>query len=109
MSQHLSAPHPDMSEDSARVTQADLSKIDAISSLLATLNDPRAGAATLANHVAAIPVLRVRISQRFHRMNPSLVRHTLVQQIAILGNRVVEGILFELLEDVVALHSDTCR
>ncbi|MGA2450039.1 MAG: hypothetical protein ABTD50_15270 [Polyangiaceae bacterium] len=101
-----SKPPSQVVDDPARVTHADLARIDTISSLLVTLNDPRAGADALARHACDIPPLRARISQRFLRSNPGLTRHGLAQQIAILGNRVVEGILLELLEDVVALHSE---
>jgi hypothetical protein len=101
-----SKPPSQLTDDPARVTRADLARIDTISSLLGTLNDPRAGADVLARHVSDIPALKARISQRFLRSNPGLTRHGLAQQIAMLGNRVVEGILLELLEDVVALHSD---
>jgi hypothetical protein len=101
-----SKPPSQIADDAARVTLADLARIDTISSLLGTLNDPRAGADALARHACDIPALRARISQRFLRANPGLTRHGLAQQIAMLGNRVVEGILLELLEDVVALHTE---
>ncbi len=92
-------------EESGRVVLGDLNRLGALSSLLATLNDPRAGADALARHVEQIPVLRVRVAQRFGREHPSWTKHGLPQQIALLGNRVLEGILLEILEDIVALHS----
>lgn len=101
-----SKPPTQIADDPGQVTHADLARIDTISSLLGTLNDPRAGADVLARHVSDIPALKARISRRFLRANPELTRHGLAQQIAILGNRVIEGILLELLEDVVTLHSD---
>jgi hypothetical protein len=93
-------------EDPTRVTAADLQCIGQLSALLSTLNDPRAGADALARHVTAIPVLQARISARFARDYPNRKKHGIGQQIALLGNRVLESILLELLEDVITLHSE---
>jgi hypothetical protein len=92
--------------DPTRVTVADLARIDSLNSLLSTLNDPRAGADVLARHIAAIPVLKARVEQRFVHHHPNRPKHGLAQQIALLGNRMLEGILLELLEDIVMLHSE---
>jgi hypothetical protein len=92
--------------DATAVTVADLARISALQSLLVTLNDPRAGADVLARHVAAIPVLAARVAQCFAQHHPNRSRHELAQQIALLGNRKLEGVLLELLEDIVTLHSE---
>jgi hypothetical protein len=97
---------PPVREDPTRVAAADLGRIDQISALLSTLNDPRAGADALARHLSAIPVLQARIAARFAADYPNRKNHGIAQQIALLGNRVLEGILFELLEDIVTLHSE---
>ncbi|HXN31812.1 MAG TPA: hypothetical protein VN894_08125 [Polyangiaceae bacterium] len=93
-------------DDPTRVTVDDLERIGALQSLLSTLNDPRAGADVLARHIAAMPVLKARVESRFKQHHPNFKKHGLAQQIALLGNRVLEGILLELLEDLVMLHSD---
>jgi len=98
---------PGPQDDSARVTAADLENIGKISALLTALNDPKAGADVLARHVEAIPVLKERIAIRFAQRMTSRGRVAAATQIALLGNRVLEGILLELLEDIVALHSET--
>jgi hypothetical protein len=92
--------------DPTRVTVDDLARIGALQSLLSTLNDPRAGADVLARHIAAMPVLQARVESRFSQHYQNLRKHGLAQQIALLGNRQLEGILLELLEDLVMLHSD---
>ncbi|MGD0677185.1 MAG: hypothetical protein ABSC94_17350 [Polyangiaceae bacterium] len=94
-------------EKEVRITNADLRAIDQISALLATLNDPRAGADALARHVEAIPALKHRIAVRFARRVTSRGRSEVAAQIALLGNRVLESILLELLEDLVTLASET--
>ena len=94
--------------DPSRVTVADLGRIDQISALLSTLNDPSAGADALARHVQAIPVLRERIAIRFARkVTARSAQVDVAQQITLLGNRVLEGVLLELLVDIVTLHSET--
>jgi hypothetical protein len=97
---------PSVLEDPTRVTEDDLGRIGALQSLLSTLNDPRAGADVLARHIAAIPVLKARVESRFRQHHPNFRKHGLAQQIALLGNRLLEGILLELLEDLVMLHCD---
>jgi hypothetical protein len=94
-------------QDPTRVTAQDFNRIDQLSALLSTLNDPRAGADALARHVSAIPVLEARIGARFSQDYPNRKRPGIGQQIALLGNRVLESILLELLEDIITLHSET--
>lgn len=92
--------------DPTQVTVADLGRITVVQSILKTLNDPRAGADVLARQVAAIPVLKARIARCFMLHHSNRAQPELSQQIALLGNRMLEGILFELLEDIVMLHSE---
>ena len=93
-------------EDPTQVTVKDLARIDALQSLLKTLNDPKAGADVLARHIGAIPVLKARVERRFMKHHPNFTKHELPQQIALLGNRVLEGVLGELLEDIIMLHTE---
>ena len=100
---------PPPADDPSRVASSDMDRLGALSALLATLNDPRAGADALSRHVGQIPVLKARVTQRFLRDHPNWTKHSLPQQIALLGNRVLEGILLELLEDIVVMHSEVER
>jgi len=91
--------------DPTVVTAEDLRYIGEISALLQTLNDPRASAAALARHVDKVPVLKVRIQRRYMRVFTRKTFPETAQQIALLGNRELEGVLLELLEDVVTAGS----
>jgi hypothetical protein len=93
-------------EDPTRVTVADLKSIEAISALLLSFGDARAGADVLARHVLKIRVLEARIGKRFAARYPNRMRPEVAQQLALLGNRELEAILLELLEDVVTLASE---
>ncbi len=96
----LVAPVP--SVEPAAVTSADLQHVGEISALLLTLNDPRASAAALARHVDKIRVLKVRVARRYMRVFSRKVVPETTQQIALLGNRELEAVLLELLEDIVS-------
>ena len=86
------------------VNHSDLQRLDVLKALLQTLNDPRASAANVARHAAGLEVLTARIEERFIQRKGAPAPK-LAEQIALLGNRELESILFSLLEDVVELHS----
>jgi hypothetical protein len=88
--------------DPCVVTDDDLKYIGEISALLATLNDPRASAAALALHVDKIRVLKLRIERRYQRVFVRGICPDTTAQIALLGNRELEAVLLELLEDIVS-------
>lgn len=89
-----------------QVDRTDLDRLDSLTALLLTLNDARASAPKVARHVAGLEVLTARVGDRFiQRKGLPLPR--LVEQIALLGNRELEGILLTFLEDIVALHSES--
>jgi hypothetical protein len=89
-----------------RLTAADLEAIGAISNLLLTLNDPSAGAEALARHIVKIRPLKARIAERFIVRYPNRRTAQVAQQVALLGNRELEGILLALLEDLVILADE---
>jgi hypothetical protein len=98
----ISPPSP----DDLRVTAADIAGIDVLQSILAVLNDPRASAGSLANQIRRSRVLSARIADHFHRRNVRHPPQELAQQIAIIGNRELEALLLQVLEDVITLHSE---
>lgn len=98
------SPVPD--DPGGRLTVADLDSIDAISKLLLTLNDPSAGAEALARHIVKIRPLKARIAERFLVRYPNRKVVQVSQQVALLGNRELEGILLALLEDLVILADE---
>ena len=97
---------PAPSPDELVVTAADFERIDVLQAILTTLNDPRASAHALARDVARFPVLEARIEIRYRSRVSGSQPVKLAEQIARLGNRELEGILLELLEDVVIVGSE---
>ena len=100
------AANPSPSPDDLRVTEADVKNIDILQSILAVLNDPRASAERLATHIRKSRVFTARIGDHFRRRNVRHPPQQLTQQIAIMGNRELEALLLQLLEDVITLHSE---
>jgi hypothetical protein len=105
VSHRPSAPPPAAAPRRRDVDASDLERIDVLTALLLTLNDPRASALSVAKHVQDLEVLAARIEERF-RQRSTGQPPKLIEQIALLGNRELETILLGLLEDVVALHSE---
>jgi hypothetical protein len=98
---------PPPKESELVVSEADVERIDVLQSLLTTLNDPRASATALARDVERMPVLQARIEVRYRaRSGGNYAPPRLSEQIGRLGNRELEGILLELLEDVVIVGSE---
>lgn len=101
----LSAPTPEA--DPTQVRATDIERIDVLQELLLTLNDPAASARAIAQHVEQYPVLRARIAVLYRRRYGDRQLPRTAAQIATLGNRELEGVLFQLLEDIVTLHSES--
>jgi hypothetical protein len=96
-----------LEEDRTRVRPEDLERIDVLCQLLLTLNDPAASARTIGQYLERYPVLRARIEARYrHRYGERVVPRP-SGQIAALGNRELEAVLLQLLEDIVTFHCET--
>jgi len=102
----LSRPAFSQAPGRREVSRRDLERLDVLGELLSTLNDPRAGAGSVARHVRQLDALAARIEERFVQLRRGARPPGLSEQIAVIGNRELEAILFAFLEDVVALHSD---
>ena len=90
-----------------RVVEDDLRHLEVLHRILALLNDPAASATALAALVDSMPVLSARLSARFEsRLGRAA---TSAGGLAALGNRVLEAVLLELLEDLTVLRSELDR
>lgn len=86
------------------VDKEDLGNLSALHRLLHRLNEPAASATALSGLVDGIPVLSNRLHARFRRMRGRDERTSHI--LSLLGNRELEGMLMELLEDLTVLHAD---
>ena len=88
------------------VGAADLARLDVLHGLLFALNDSLAGAGKIARHAARMPALEARIGRCFANRFPTRALPPLSEQIAALGNRDLEAVVLELLEDLTVLRAD---
>ena len=100
------SPTPAAAADPAQVVPRDLEHLKDIQSLLAVLNDARAGADLLARHVAQIRPLRARVEEQFRARHPTRPLPSLARLVTLIGNRALEASLLQLLEDLIVLHSE---
>lgn len=96
---------PPTSEDT-RVQKEDLKHLEVLHKMLQILNDSMAGAEQLSNQVERFRALHARVMLRFRKLYPGQTPPALPQQLAKLGNREFEKVLFELLEDLTVLRSE---
>jgi HD-like signal output (HDOD) protein len=96
-------PQKDLSCD---VGASDLQKLDAIHHLLEALRDPLASGKLIEHRVSQVPVLSARMIRFARRGHPGRTISTLANALALVGNRGLETVLLELLEDLTVLRAD---
>lgn len=87
------------------VSVSDLRHLGVVRRILAVLDEPAASADALAALIDEMPVLAARLGERFidrHGVPTSTTQTELV----LLGNRHLEGVLFQLLEDLTELSAE---
>ncbi len=81
----------------------DLRHLATIQRILQLLNDPAASASALAPLVESVPVLGARLRARF---GANAIDRSTATDLAFLGNREFETVLFSLLEELTELRAD---
>jgi hypothetical protein len=92
-----------------RLSASDLGRLPVLHAILSALNDKNVSAAVIASHVERLPALHARIGAEYRRWRahePSIHSVSLAEQIATIGNRQVEAVLLELLEELTMLSAD---
>lgn len=89
---------------SCEVRVEDLEHLGALHSLLAALNDQYASVSKLAMLTSQQPVLTARVMK--HAKNRSNTVETLNAALQLIGNRGLEKVLLEYLEDLTMLKAD---
>lgn len=83
----------------------DLRQLDVVQRILALLNEPAASASELARLINAMPVLAARLGARFTARAGGRTA-TSTSELTFLGNRELEAVLFQLLEDLTELRAE---
>lgn len=97
---HGSRAHP---ED---VAPEDLQRLQGIHDLLSTLNDPLASQTKIEKFCSVTPVLCARLIAYARSVRPSMQVNRLGEALRFIGNRGVEFVLLQLLEDLTVLKAD---
>ncbi len=92
--------------DDCRLQPADLKRLDLVRELLSLLNDPYVGPYKLAETVEAIAVFAARCKREAALHRPRNEVENIERALNVLGNRGIEKVLFELLEDMTILKSE---
>lgn len=93
-------------DSACRVSAGDLKRLEAIHQLLEALRDPLASSKLVEHRVKQIPVLSSRMIRFAQRGHPARGITTLAGALGIVGNRGLETVLLELLEDLTVLRAD---
>jgi len=88
------------------VSAGDLKRLDAIHLLLEALRDPLASSKLIEHRVNQIPVLSARMIRFARKGAPARNISNLAGALAVVGNRGLETVLLELLEDLTVLRAD---
>jgi hypothetical protein len=104
-------PHMKSSTNSAhstdcRLKPADLSQLERVKQLLRLLNDPYVGPYRLKETVTQIPVFSARCLREAAQARPQAEIEDIEYALSVIGNRGVEKVLLELLEDMTILKAE---
>lgn len=89
-----------------RVNKDDLKRLGQVKELLALLNDPYIGPYRLVEYVEALPVLAARCRREASNYRPRAEVQRIERALNVLGNRGLEKVLLEFLEDMTVLRSE---
>jgi hypothetical protein len=89
-----------------KVSREDLKRLDQVSELLTLLNDPYIGPYKLKDCIEKLPVLAARCRREAALHRPKNEVEQIERALNVLGNRGIEKVLLELLEDMTILKSE---
>ncbi len=92
--------------DECKIRPADLQRLDLVKELLGLLNDPYVGPYKLAETITHIPVFAARCRREAALYRPRSEVEDIERALNVIGNRGIEKVLLELLEDMTILKSD---
>ena len=92
--------------DDCKIRPADLQRLGLVKDLLALLNDPYVGPYKLAETIEHIPVFAARCRREAALFRPRSEVEDIERALNVIGNRGIEKVLLELLEDMTILKAD---
>lgn len=92
--------------DDCQIREADLQRLPLVKDLLSLLNDPYVGPYKLAETITHIPVFAARCRREAAMFRPRSEVEDIERALNVIGNRGIEKVLLELLEDMTILKAD---
>ncbi|HMA95762.1 MAG TPA: hypothetical protein VKP30_23895 [Polyangiaceae bacterium] len=92
--------------DECKVNREDLKRLGQVKELLTLLNDPYIGSYKLTACLDALPVLTARCRREAALHRPRAEAERIDRALSVLGNRGLEKVLLEFLEDMTILRSE---
>lgn len=92
--------------DDCRIKPDDLKRLSQVQELLTLLNDPYIGPYKLADCIEGLPVLAARCRREAALHRPRNEVESIERALNVLGNRGIEKVLLELLEDMTIFKSE---
>lgn len=92
--------------DDCKVKREDLTRLEQVKELLTLLNDPYIGSFKLTACLDALPVLAARCRREAALHRPRSEVERIDRALSVLGNRGLEKVLLEFLEDMTILRSE---
>jgi len=92
--------------DDCKLGPSDLKRLGSVKELLGLLNDPYVGPYKLAETITNIPVFAARCRREAALFRPRSEVEDIERALNVIGNRGIEKVLLELLEDMTILKAD---
>jgi hypothetical protein len=92
--------------EDCKVRPTDLQRLSLVKDLLGLLNDPYVGPYKLAETITHIPVFAARCRREAAMSRPRSEVEDIERALNVIGNRGIEKVLLELLEDMTILKAD---
>jgi hypothetical protein len=92
--------------DDCKIRPTDLGRLDLVKDLLSLLNDPYVGPYKLAETITNFPVFAARCRREAALSRPRSEVEDIERALNVIGNRGIEKVLLELLEDMTILKAD---
>jgi len=92
--------------DDCTLGPADLMRLDLVKDLLSLLNDPYVGPYKLTETISQFPAFAARCRREAALFRPREEIEDIERALNVIGNRGIEKVLLELLEDLTVLKAD---
>ena len=103
---HIKSKSFQTRNDDCKIRPTNFERLDLVKELLGLLNDPYVGPYKLAETITHIPVFAARCRREAALFRPRSEVEDIERALNVIGNRGIEKVLLELLEDMTILRAE---